>query len=269
MTRADSGAVLPHLPDVPLVLLSSMDVYRAYELLVAGDAGEPAGAGPGNGSGDAQPGTRSQPVPAAEDGELRRGRYPLRGVVDGLDDYDKLDVEPGYLARGGTVLRLAAIYGERDPRRRENFILRRVRAGRRRIPVGAGTFRWTRGYVGDVASAVLAVLDNPAAASGEIFNVGDLATGTIRDYARRILAAAGHDAELVTVPDSAVPDDLSITRSTAWHLVCDCGKLARTLDWRPDEAGDSITRSVKWHLAHPPDAEPADFADDDRALAAV
>src|SRR5688572_1737562 len=28
LSRADAEAVLPHLPDVPLVLLSSMDVYR-------------------------------------------------------------------------------------------------------------------------------------------------------------------------------------------------------------------------------------------------
>ena len=260
LTRADADAVLPHLPDVPLVLLSSMDVYRAYELLLADQPGMSAGVGREVGW--------ARPVPVAEDGELRRGRYPLRGMIDGRDDYEKLDVEPGYLARGGTVLRLAAIYGERDPQRREEFILRRVRAGRTRIPVGAGTFLWTRGYVGDVASAVLAVLDSPTAAAGEIFNVGDLATDTMRDYARRILAAAGHEAELVTVPDSAVPADLDITKATAQHLLCDCGKLARALGWHPADAGDSIIRSVKWHLANPP-AAAADFADDDRALAAV
>jgi hypothetical protein len=41
MTRADADAVLPHLPDAHLVLLSSIDVYRAYELLLAGRGGEP------------------------------------------------------------------------------------------------------------------------------------------------------------------------------------------------------------------------------------
>jgi hypothetical protein len=132
LTRADADSVLPHLPDVPVILLSSTDVYRAYELLLADEGG--------------------QPVPITEDADVRRGRYPLRGRIEGHDDYDKLDVEPAYLARGGTVLRLGAIYGERDPQRREEFILRRVRAGRKRIPVGAGTWLWTRGYVADVAS---------------------------------------------------------------------------------------------------------------------
>jgi nucleoside-diphosphate-sugar epimerase len=249
MTRADADAVLPHLPDIPLLLLSSMDVYRAYELLLNDEGG--------------------QPVPITEDAEVRRGRYPLRGHADGHDDYDKLDVEPGYLARGGTVLRLAAIYGERDPQRREEFILRRVRAGRERIPVGAGTWLWTRGYVGDVASAVLAALANPVAAAGQVFNVGDLSTDTMRDYARQILRAAGHDAELVTVPDEDVPTDLRLTQGTAQHFLCDSGKLARTLGWRPADPAASIGQSVRWHLAHPPEPADTDFSADDRVLTAV
>ena len=139
LTQADAEAVLPHLPDAHLVLLSSIDVYRAYELILAGQGGEP--------------------VPISEDSPVRAGRYPLRDLLPGLGEhYDKLDVEPGYLARGGTALRLAMIYGEHDGQRREEFILRRVRAGRRRIPVGAGTSLDTRCYVGGVASAVLGYL---------------------------------------------------------------------------------------------------------------
>ena len=172
MTAADASAVLPHLPDAHLVLLSSIDVYRAYELLLAGQGGEP--------------------VPLTESSPVRSARYPLRDLLPGLGEhYDKLDVEPLYLSRGGTALRLSLIYGEHDGQRREEFVLRRVRAGRLRIPFGAGTSLDTRCYVGDVASAVLAALDHPSAASGEVFNVGDLTTGTVRDWAQAILAAAG------------------------------------------------------------------------------
>ena len=247
MTRADADSVLPYLPEVPIILLSSMDVYRAYELLLADEGG--------------------QPVPITEDADVRAGRYPLRGRIEGHDDYDKLDVEPAYLARGGTVLRLGAIYGERDPQRREEFILRRVRAGRKRIPVGAGTWLWTRGYVADVASAVLAALDAPAAAAGQVFNIGELATDTMREYAQRILRSAGSDAELVTVPDENVPADLAVTRSVAQQFLCDSGKLARTLGWQPADPELSVGRSVRWHLAHPPEPADADFTPDDRALA--
>jgi len=72
MTAADASAVLPHLPDAHLVLLSSIDVYRAYELLLAGQGGEP--------------------VPLTESSAVRSGRYPLRDLLPGLGEhYDKLD----------------------------------------------------------------------------------------------------------------------------------------------------------------------------------
>lgn len=126
---------------------------------------------------------------------------------------------------------------------------------------------WTRGYVADVASAVLAALAAPAAAAGQVFNVGELATDTMREYAQRILRSAGWEAELVTVPDEDVPADLAVTRSVAQDFLCDSGKLARTLGWRPADPELSVGRSVRWHLAHPPESAGADFTPDDRALA--
>jgi nucleoside-diphosphate-sugar epimerase len=250
MTKADADAVLPHLPDTILVLLSSVDVYRAYELVLADRGGEP--------------------VPITEESPVRQGRYPLREVLPGRGEtYDKLDVEPGYLARGGTVLRLAMIYGEHDGQRREEFILRRVRAGRRRIPIGPGTFLGSRCYVGDVASAVLAALDRPAAAAGQVFNVCDPATDTVRDHASRILAAAGYEADLVTVPDALVPGDMDETKSIAQHLLTDSRKAITLLDWRPTDPALTIPISVRWHLANPPSDPSQDFSPDDRALAAA
>ena len=85
MTREDASAVLPHLPDTHLVLLSSIDVYRAYELLLAEQGGEP--------------------VPITEESPVRDGRYPLRDLMPGIGErYDKLDVEPLYLAREASLV---------------------------------------------------------------------------------------------------------------------------------------------------------------------
>ena len=113
---------------------------------------------------------------------------------------------------------------------------------------------------------MLAALDAPAVTAGQVFNVGELTTDTIREYAQRILRAAGCDAELVTVPDEDVPADLAMTRGAAQHFLCDSGKLARTLGWRPADTELSVGRSVRWHLAHPPESPDADFTPDDRAL---
>lgn len=247
LSRADVDAVLPHLPDARLVVLSSGDVYRAFEL-----QDSPAA---------------EVPVPIGEDSPVRRGRYPYRGRIPGLDDYEKLDVEPAYIERGGTVLRLGFIYGEHDPQRREEFILRRVRAGRDRIPTGAGCWLLSRCYVGDVASAVLAAIGSDAA-SGQVFNIAEPASGTVADWVRDILTAAGQPCELVTVPDRDVPDDLSLTRHYAQHLLFDSHKARDLLGWRPGEAALGITASVRWHLAHPPPDPDPDFTADDRALQA-
>ncbi len=245
------AAVLPHLPDVQLVVLSSVDVYRAYELLLAGKEGEP--------------------LPITEESPVREGRFPLRGHVPGADTYDKLDVEDAYRRRGGTVLRLPMVYGEHDAQRREEFVLRRVRAGRPAIPVGPGSWLWTRGYAPDMAAATLLALGHPEV-SGEVFNVGEPQARSILGWMQQILDAAGHQAELVALPESALPAlpaDLDLTREHRQHLLLDSGKIGRMLGWRPTPPGEAIARSVRWHLAHPPEQAGADFTADDQALAAA
>ena len=144
-----------------------------------------------------------------------------------------------------------------------------MRAGRQEIPVGAGTSLDTRCYVGDVASAVLAALDRPGAAAGQVFNVGDLATDTARDWAGRILAAAGHEASLVTVPEDLVPEDMEATKAIAQHFLVDSRKAATVLGWRPSDPAETIPVSVRWHLENPPGQPDQDFSADDRALAAA
>jgi len=248
MTRADVDAVLPHLPEARLTVLSSADVYRAFELANAGGSGEP--------------------VPVTEDSPVREGRYPYRGQIDRMDDYDKLDVEPAWLARGGAVLRLGFIYGEHDGQRREEFILRRVRAGRTRIPVGVGNWLLSRCYVGDVATAVAVSLDRDAA-RGQVFNVVETASVSVLDWARQILAAAGYEAEFVTVPEAVLPEDLEMTGFQAQHVLFSNAKARDLLGWRPAGPEPGVTASVRWHLDHPPADASEDFADDDRALAAA
>ncbi|HEX6443573.1 MAG TPA: NAD-dependent epimerase/dehydratase family protein [Streptosporangiales bacterium] len=251
LTAADAEAVLPHLPDVPLVVLSSVDVYQAYDLFRHG-GGE-------------------LPVPLDECSPVRGERYPYRGTDLGsavdTETYEKLDVEPAYLARGGVVLRLGFVYGEHDGQRREEFVLRRVRAGRTRMPVGAGTFLGSRCYVGDVASAVLAALGTPAA-SGEVFNVVEAHTPTVLGWARDILAAAEHDLELVRVADDELPDDLELTRAWPQHLLFSSAKAQRVLGWAPSDPAETVPRSVRWHLEHPPESD-GDFARDDQAMGSV
>lgn len=249
-TKADVQAVHPHLPgDAHLVELSSQDVYQAYELMRDGREGVA--------------------VPGDETSPLRQGRYPYRGLGLGLDEgYDKLDVEPATLARGGIVLRLAMAYGEHDPQRREEMVLRRVRAGRTRIPVGSGGWLWTRLYAPDAAAAVDLALRTPAA-RGAVLNLGEQQTRSTLGWMRQVLAAAAYEAELVPVPEHTVPDDLRFTRARAQHLLTSSHRATELLGWRPRDPHESIRRSVTWHLAHPPPNTEEDFTPDDAALSAT
>jgi nucleoside-diphosphate-sugar epimerase len=248
MSQADADAVLPHLPDAQLVLLSSMDVYQAFWHVLNSSEGEP--------------------VPLSEASPVRSIRYPYGEARGEFVGYEKLDVEPPYLERGGTVLRLAMIYGEHDNQRREEFILRRVRAARERIPIGAGTFLWTRCHVADVSTAVQATIGNPLAAS-EVFNVCEPTTRSVRGWADQILTAAGSPAELVTVADTRLPEDMWITRAVPQHLVFAPSRATEVLGWQPADPTRRVRESVEWHLAHPPADASADFTDDDAALAAA
>jgi len=106
---------------------------------------------------------------------------------------------------------------------------RRAAPGRVHPAAGPGTSLDTRCYVGDVAAAVL---DRPAAAAGQVFNVDDLATDTALDYARRILAAAGCAADVVTVPEAVLPEDMEATKSNAQHFLVDSRKAVSVLGWQ-------------------------------------
>jgi nucleoside-diphosphate-sugar epimerase len=102
-----------------------------------------------------------------------------------------------------------------------------------------------------------------------VFNVGDLATDTALDWARRILAAAQYEALLVTVPEEVVPADMEATKAIAQHFLVDSRKAATVLGWRPADPADTIPVSVRWHLENPPEDPDQDFSPDDRALAAA
>lgn len=250
LTRTDSEVVLDALPvgQLRLVVISSIDVYRAFGAL--NDERE------------------TDPVPLDEDSAVRPTRYPYRGLMAGMEHYDKLDVEDVYLARGATSVRLPMVYGEHDYQLREEFILRRLRAGRNRIPFGAGTWLASRAYVRDVARGVQLVLETPDAA-GHVFNLCEDRTYSMRMWSRMILDAAGSDAELVRVADDLLPEDLKPTGTMSQHIAVSASRARLMLGWTTSDPAQSLGTSVRWHLANPPPDPDPDFSADDRALASV
>ena len=248
LTRRDAEMALESVPDVARwIVISSVDVYRAFGALNSDD--------------------ETDPVPLDEESPLRPERYPYRGKMPGMDDYDKLDVEDVYLPRGATVLRLPMVYGEHDYQRREEFLLRRIRAGRTRIPFGSGQWLTCRVYVRDVGRAVRLALEKPLA--GEVLNVCEDRSFSMGMWSRMILEAAESDAELVRVADEALPEDLKFTGTVTQHIAASARKARSLLAWTTSDPHETLRNTVRWHLAHPPEDASDDFAPDDRALATL
>ena len=248
LTRVDAELALGALPNVHRwIVISSVDVYRAFGALNAD--------------------RETDPVPIDEESALRPERYPYRGQMPGMDDYDKLDVEDVYLPRGATVLRLPMVYGEHDYQRREEFILRRVRAGRARIPFGSGSWLACRVYVRDVGRAVRLALGKPVA--GEVMNVCEDRTYSMRMWSHAILEAAGSEAELVRVPDDALPEDLKPTGTMSQHIAASAKKARSLLGWTTSDPFETLHATVRWHLDNPPEDASTDFEADDQALASL
>ncbi len=248
LTRRDAETALEALPDVKRrVVISSVDVYRAFGALNVDE--------------------ETDPVPLDEESPVRHERYPYRGKMPGMDEYDKLDVEDVYRPRGATVLRLPMVYGEHDYQRREEFLLRRIRAGRKRIPFGGGTWLTCRGYVRDVARAVRLALAKPV--EGEVMNVCEDRSYSMGMWSRMILRAAESDAELVSVGDDLLPEDLKFTGTMTQHIAASARKARTLLGWTTADPFETLKTTVRWHLDNPPPDADADFAADDRALASV
>jgi nucleoside-diphosphate-sugar epimerase len=253
MTGSDATAALGALPaDVRLVAVSSIDVYRAFASVWAGIVT------------DAVPLSESSPV---RDGPPPDRAYVMEGYEYDPAEAENLDVEAAYLASGATVCRLPMVYGPHDYKHREEFVLRRVRARRRQMPIGSGAFLWSRGYAPELARGIRLAVEQPVAA-GEVFNLCEPQCAPLRLWIEQIVAATDAELELVHVPDRVLPDDLDITGDIAQHWMTSATKAEAVLGWVHRDSVACVRESVAWHVAHPP-GDDVGFSADDRALAAA
>src|SRR5215211_5607174 len=259
MNERDARGLVSVFKDVVrrVVVVSSQDVYRAYDRVTRRDPGPP------------------DPIPLAEDAPLREKLYPYE--LEGVEDYEKLLVERVIMGDPdipGTILRLPAVYGPGDYQHRLFEYLKRMDDGRPAILLGEGmaAWRWTHGYVEDIASAIaLAVADESAA--GRVYNVGEADPPSRAGWVREIGRAAGWDGEVVAVPENRLPEHLDWGLDTQQHWVVDTTRIRRELDYRETVPRDeALRRSVEWELELPPeklDPSSFDYAAKDAALAGL
>jgi nucleoside-diphosphate-sugar epimerase len=244
-----------------VVAISSMDVYRAYGRFSRLESGVP------------------HSDPFSEDAPLRSTLYPYRSLAKQPSDlaysYDKIPVEQivmGDTELPGTVLRLPQVYGPGDPQRRLFDYLKRMTDGRRVILLeeGRAQWRWTRGYVENVAAAIArAVTDD--AATGRIYNVGDRTAFTELEWVERIGRTVDWKGTIKVISRTLLPEHLAAPYDWRHHLAADTSRLRKELLYKESISVDeALRRTVAWEFAHPPtqiDLSRFDYAAEDAAYA--
>jgi len=209
MNEREAENAKEHFRDERIVVISSADVYRQYDGVLGRYQGPP------------------DPTPLREDSPLRENLYPYGG------EYEKILVERALASPRTTILRLPAVYGPNDAQHRFAQWLKRDAT----IEPAQARWRWTRGYVENVADAiVLAALNNRAA--GRTYNVGEPDAPSDEEWAAivagRRIGIGGPSASLNFSYD-LVTDTTAIRR--------DLGYLERI------SRRDAVAATVAWERA--------------------
>jgi nucleoside-diphosphate-sugar epimerase len=248
-----------------LVMLSSMDVYRAIAVSHGTEDGP------------------LEPLPLTEESSLRRNLHPYTPeILQGLrktfawvtDDYDKIPAERVVMNDpdlSGTVLRLPMIYGPGDRLHRFFPIVKRISDGRRHILFADTLAAWRspRGYVENVAAAIaLAATDSRAA--GRVYNVCEEPAFSELQWARKIAREMNWKGEFVTLPLERTPHHLLQPGNAAQHWTASSARIRRELGYQePVVIEQAIRETIRWELENPPVppfAPVFDYAAEDSAV---
>lgn len=220
------------------VVLSSQDVYAAYGRLLRLES-------------------RARELgPLAEDAALRAERYPYRSKArspeDMAHDYDKILVEAavtGHADLPATILRLPFVYGAGDPQRRLKPYLEQMRGPEILLDRAKASWRWTRGYVEDVAEAIALAAGHERAA-GRIYNVGEKDAVTEAEWVRAIGEAADWKGKVREVPVDELPKELAEPYDFSQDLAIDTRRIRKELGFRESVGrAEGLRRTVAWEAA--------------------
>ncbi len=248
-----------------VVAISSMDVYRAWGVLLGTEAGE------------------LESIPITEDSAVRNGSrmYPpdvtakLKTIFSWLDpNYDKVAVEEAVRSGGSvnTIIRLPMIYGPGDPLHRMYGVLKRIADARPAIilPDDHAAWRGPRGYLENVAHAI-ALAATSDGAWGRTYHVCEEPALPEIQWQKSIAAQTGWVGRFVVMPRQKTPKHLIAPFNAAQHVVANCERIRTELGYNEVVTREAaIRQTIEWQQANPP-AGPSfhqfDYAEEDAALA--
>ena len=218
--RDDLALVNRATDEIPyrFVMLSSMDVYRAYGIYCRLEEGA------------------ADTKMLDENAPLRSVPYPYRKDAALIDDlmyrYDKIPAEQfamNEMSRPVTILRLGKVYGPGDPQRHARDYLEQVRRGMVQLSKERSEWRWSRTYVENAADAVALAIAAKGSAS-RIYNVADEPAPSEREWIGAVARANGCKVEMQISNESSEPMDWRY--ECRQHLCADTTRIRRELGWR-------------------------------------
>jgi nucleoside-diphosphate-sugar epimerase len=252
MTQAEAGFLVETFRGIVprIAAISSMDVYRGYGVLWNTEEGP------------------VQPIPFTEDSPLRSSNQPHG------DKHDKIAVERIVMNQPdfyGTILRLPMVYGKNDRQHRLFEYIKRMDDNRQVILLDEmhARWKWTRGYVDNVAAAIcLAITNNMA--TGRIYNVGESRALTEAEWIEKIARCVRWPGRVVTMPKDYLPEHLQAVYNFNQHMEGDTARIRDELGYEePVQFEEALIRTVTWERDNPPekiDPEDYDYDKEDDAI---
>ncbi len=191
------------------------------------------------------------PVPVAEEAAtVSSPEQDEKGYRIVRTEHAVFDTHPG-----AAHFRYPYVYGPHQLTPREWCVVRRVLDGRRRMVVADGGLTLHHhGYTENLAEAVLLAVDQPDAAAGKVFNVGDSEVLTVRQVIELICAELDHEMEIVSMPfELATPARPMLAQPASSHRVLDLSRVTHDLGYRDlVPARIAVGRTARWLVDHRP-----------------
>ncbi|MBV8801554.1 MAG: NAD-dependent epimerase/dehydratase family protein [Gammaproteobacteria bacterium] len=243
-----------------IVIVSSCDVYRAYDRLwnVFTD--------------------KLIETPLDEKSDLRENFFPYRKILgsqpeDWTYHYEKILVENTILSYpdiNSTILRLPMVYGPGDYSRIYPYLKRMDDNRPILLDENKANWRFSRGYVEDIASAIASsALDSQC--GNKKYNVGEKDAFSEIEWIQKIGRAAGWRNEIIKVSFDKLPPHLK-EPLLAWEqdLTINTHRIRHELHYKELYSfEDSMQKTINWLRSHKPiqiDNNLFDYGAEDSAL---
>ena len=224
-----------------IVAISSMDVYQAYGCFRRSETCK-----------------LTSSISFDETAPVRQNLYPYRAYAKSPDDllynYDKILVERIVMNQEqlpSTILRLPKVYGDGDGQRYLSEYVKRIEDQRSAIllETGKAQWRWTRGYVENVALAIAMAITTERA-SNQIYNVGEVDALTETEWVECIGHAAQWEGVVMPVARELLPPTLVEPYDWNYNLVGETSRIRQELGYQETiSRSQALKRTVVWEQA--------------------